>query len=111
MLDEKRGIYVKQYYNNHWKLIELELYHYNHTPKYKFEKPKNLKLMLKYAKLLSQEFAFVRVDLYELDNQVFLGELTFTPLNSFKNWKNEKTGIRIGNLIDIKKIKKYLFNK
>ena len=51
-------------------------------------------VMLKYAKLLSQEFAFVRVDLYEINNQVFLGELTFTPMNSFKNWKNKNTSIR-----------------
>ncbi len=35
--------------------------------------------MILIAKILSQDFPFVRVDLYEVENQVFFGELTFYP--------------------------------
>jgi hypothetical protein len=53
-------------------------------PNYKIKKPKKLKLMLKYAKLLSKEFVFIRVDLYDYNNTIYLGELTFAPNNCFK---------------------------
>ena len=36
-----------------------------------------------YARKLSKDFKFVRVDLYELENEIGLGELAFIPMNSF----------------------------
>ena len=110
-LDFNKGIYIRNYYNLDWIFIELEKYQNNTTLNYKIDKPKKLKLMLKYARLLSQEFVFARVDLYETNNRVYLGELTFTPCNSFKMWKDNSTRIRLGNLVDIKRIKEYLLNK
>ena len=80
-------------------------------PNYKIKKPKKLKLMLKYAKLLSKEFVFIRVDLYDYKNTIYLGELTFTPNNGFKKWKSKTDNMKIAKLIDITKIKPYLFNK
>ena len=60
--------------------------------------------------MLSQEFVFVRVDLYEVNGLIFLGELTFTPVNGFKKWKNINHNKEIAQLIDINKIKDYLYN-
>lgn len=45
----------------------------------KVPKPENLDEMLYIAKLLSQDFKFVRVDLYNLHGKVLFGELTFSP--------------------------------
>ena len=42
-------------------------------------KPKNLKEMIEIAKTLSEDFDFVRVDLYNIDGKIYFGELTFTP--------------------------------
>ena len=42
-------------------------------------KPEHFEEMVEMAKRLSEDFKFVRVDLYEKDEQVFFGELTFTP--------------------------------
>ena len=70
-------IKIKSYYSISWKKLELEK-QYLHNFKelyYDVEKPKYLKLMLRYAKMLSREFVFVRVDLYEINNKVYLGEL------------------------------------
>ena len=66
--------------------------------------------MIKYAKKLSSEFVFVRVDFYEFNETVFLGELTFTPSNANFRLKNMEQRIYLGNLIDITKIKKGFFN-
>lgn len=43
------------------------------------EKPKRLDEMWEVAKELSKDFGFVRVDLYEYRDQVYISELTFFP--------------------------------
>lgn len=53
------------------------------TPKFKhtesIERPKNLNEMIAIAKKISQEFDFVRVDLYDTGKKIYFGELTFSP--------------------------------
>ena len=44
-----------------------------------FPKPNNFDKMKKMARDLSKDFDFVRVDLYEYQNEVKFGEMTFTP--------------------------------
>lgn len=43
----------------------------------KLEKPKNFDKMVEYARILSKDFPHVRVDFYNIDGQIFFGELTF----------------------------------
>lgn len=45
----------------------------------KIQKPENYQKMLEIARVLSEDFPFVRVDLYEVQGKVYFGELTFTP--------------------------------
>ena len=59
-------------------------------PIYKFNKPKYFQLMKDYSIKLSKNFKFVRIDLYELENEIRLGELTFIPMNSFFFVKTKK---------------------
>jgi len=42
-------------------------------------RPEHFMQMAGIAKKLSEDFKFVRVDLYELNHKVYFGELTFTP--------------------------------
>ena len=42
-------------------------------------RPQSYDSMLWIAERLGQEFRFVRVDLYDVDGEVYVGELTFTP--------------------------------
>ena len=44
-----------------------------------YQKPRHFQEMVNYANLLSNRFKFVRVDFYEINNQVYFGELTFYP--------------------------------
>ena len=39
--------------------------------------PKNAEKMFEIARLLSKDFKFVRVDLYDVDGKIYFGELTF----------------------------------
>jgi hypothetical protein len=47
-------------------------------------KPKNYEEMLFVASKLFEGFDFVRVDLYNIDGQIYSGELTFTPAGALK---------------------------
>lgn len=42
-------------------------------------KPQNFEHMKRMAEVLSADFEYVRVDMYEVDGKVLFGELTFTP--------------------------------
>ena len=70
------------------------------------DKPKNLDKMIKIASKLSQGFPFVRVDLYEIEDKVYFGELTFTPAAGLIYYYNEDALVHLGSFIDIEKIKK-----
>ncbi len=91
--------------------IESGLNGYIRDPNVIIEKPKNLNLMVDYSTKLSKDFAFVRVDFYEINNVVFLSELTFTPSNALMTFKNREQSLYLGSLIDLSKIKSSLFNK
>ena len=92
------------YYNN-WTLSNIELEENNYIVSDMFKKPINLEKMIKYAKLLSSEFCYCRVDFYEVNETLYLGEITFTPFNSLVKYKRKETEVYLGNLIDISKIK------
>ena len=58
--------------------------------------------MVEIAKILSEDFDFVRVDLYEYKDQVYFSELTFSPFGGIMYGYND-FGIReIGKLISQK---------
>ena len=80
--------------------------HFVRRPDVIFEKPKNLELMIKYARKLSSDFSFVRVDFYDLNDIVYLGEMTFSPSNMMFNCKDKNQSLYLGNLLDITKVEK-----
>lgn len=63
------------------------------------EKPKNFDLMVEYSRKLSGDFKFVRVDFYEVDNKVYLGELTFTPGAGFFKYRNQEDNRTVGRML------------
>ena len=93
----------RNFYDMNWNFINIHCLSEPH-PTYQYKKPKFFNLMKEYAKKLSSEFIFVRVDFYELENEVRLGELTFAPMNSFFKCKNITDEILLGQ--DIKIINK-----
>ena len=57
--------------------------------------------MKKYATKLSRPFKFVRVDFYEYNDEVRLGEMTFLPMNSQFICKDQEHNIELGKYIRI----------
>lgn len=64
-------------------------------------KPKNYDKMIKCAEVLSKEFPFVRVDFYEIDNRIYLGEMTFYPAGGLKTFTPVEFDYYFGSKIEL----------
>ena len=69
--------------------------------KFSIERPSNYGLMLSIADKLSAGFPFVRVDLYEIEQRVYFGEMTFFPASGFGEFSPECWDENLGRLINI----------
>lgn len=80
--------------DKNWDWLPYTLPEY--MPKAKPQKPEHLQEMLELAEKLSEDFDFVRVDLYDFQGKVYFGELTFSPwggvMNSYTNEALELLG-------------------
>ena len=63
-------------------------------------KPDNYKKMIKISEKISNIFEFCRVDLYSINNKIYLGELTFVPNAADENNKlnPKKYDLQVGKL-------------
>lgn len=84
----------------HWNRINNYL-----TPKYRnnlyVPKPFNLNDILRYAEILSKPFPIVRVDFYEVNGKVYIGELTFTSNMGRMDYFTDEALLKMGNLVNL----------
>lgn len=73
----------------------------------KYTKPKGFEKMIEYAKKLSAVFEFVRVDFYEVNGKIYLGELTFTPGNGLFKYKKPGAAEQVGAMLNLDEKKNY----
>jgi len=60
------------------------------------EKPKNFDRMIEIAKILAKDFPHVRVDLYNINGQIYFGELTFYNGSGYKIYIPEDFDYTVG---------------
>ncbi len=65
------------------------------------DKPKNLSEMIEISEKLSKDKIFVRVDLYNINGQIYFGEITFYPTSGFGSFSPEEWNLRLGKLIEL----------
>lgn len=70
------------------------------------QKPKSWELMQELARLLSVGFPHVRVDFYDIDGKVYLGELTFFTGGGMRPFYPHAWDCTFGSWIDIEAVKK-----
>lgn len=65
----------RAFYDLDWNRLPFTILH----PKYdgEIKKPEKLKEMIEVARTLAKDFIHIRVDLYNIDEEIFFGELTF----------------------------------
>ena len=70
-----------------------------------YSQPYNFKEMLRIARKLSEEFEYVRVDLYNVDGKIYVGELTFCESSGFGKFTDETWDYKFGSYWKQKKLK------
>lgn len=68
-------------------------------------KPQRLNDMFSYADRLSAPFPFVRTDLYCIKDQIFFGELTFTPAAALDFARLPEADVMFRNLLKLPKLR------
>lgn len=68
-------------------------------------KPKNYEKMLDIAELFAKEFPHVRVDFYNIDGNIFFGELTFYNSSGYVLFEPDKFDFELGAQFDLSLIK------
>lgn len=86
----------RSFYNVDW---ELQNFSMGYIPSTKIPKPENLSEMIKLAEKLSEDFDFIRVDLYSLPVGIRFGELTFTPGGGHEFFSSRKVDEEWGKLV------------
>lgn len=91
--------------------LKLNLYDLNWNPiheicgKHKNDKeiakPAGLEEMIEISRILSPDFDFVRVDLYQIAGKIYFGELTFTPDGGVLSYYTEKFDTDMGKLLTV----------
>lgn len=89
--------HVRRYYDIDWNPQ-------NFTMRYplaerEIPRPANLEKMLEIARVLALDFAFVRVDLYSVNGDVYFGELTFHPESGTAPLSDYATDLALGGLL------------
>ena len=83
------------FYDRDWKLLPFER-HYPNSKK-KISKPALYEKMIEISEILAKDFDFVRVDLYEVNNKIFFGELTFCPGSGLEEFTPEEWDYKLGS--------------
>lgn len=65
------------------------------------QKPKKYDKMLEIVKILSKNIAFVRVDLYEINDKIYFSEFTFTPCGGLMKFIPLKYDRIVGDMLNI----------
>ena len=73
------------------------------SSKAKIEKPVNFDKMIEFAAKLSKGTIFLRVDFYEINKKLYVGELTFYPGAGIEEFEPEEWDYKIGELIELPK--------
>ena len=87
--DHKRNIYDTEWNNLHVSsdcpCCDVEI-----------PKPNNLAEMLEVARILSEDFPAVRVDLYSIQGKIYFGELTFFPWSGYVCFEPDEFDFELG---------------
>jgi hypothetical protein len=89
------------YYDMDFNFMNISRTDVRSNPTELDKKPEHFEQMKEYAKKLSEDFHFVRVDFYEVDGVVYLGELTFTPATGFIKWTDPNIDRMFGDMIKL----------
>lgn len=93
------------YFDRDWRLAPLSKDSIDAPKGFSLPRPKHLEEIFHYAEVLSQPFPFVRVDFFDTPEQLYFGELTFTPGGGLDFERLPETQIILGDLLHLDTVK------
>ena len=96
IVDKDRYIdHKRNFYTTDWERKYVTTDHEQFEDSY--PKPENLDKMLEIAKVLSKDFPFVRVDLYNVEGKIYFGELTYYPWTGYVQFTPDEFDFELGD--------------
>lgn len=92
------------YYSLSWQLLPFGEAVCPPAPNRTIEKPQNFDLMIELAAKLAADFPFVRVDFYNIEGEIYLGEMTLFPAAGFGHFIPKEADLEIGHLLDLSSV-------
>lgn len=89
------------YFDLSWNPLTFNKVDENSQSQNRIQKPKNLAKMIEIAKIFSKDFYFARIDLYNVDGQIYFGEITFYPASGFDQDLTESTDYMLGSKLKL----------
>lgn len=100
-LDRDMGDTKFYFFSSEWKLLRLNQRGVDAPENFTLPRPKNVEKMFEVAKRLCGSVPFLRVDLYNVDGQIFFGELTFYPASGLDGNYLDTTEKLFGDYINL----------
>jgi len=94
----KEGLHITILDRN-WNVLPVR--RPSHPPKESVPKPLNYSKMVEFAEKFSKEKSFLRVDFYEINQQLYFGELTFYPSSGFERFEPEEWDRKFGDMLTL----------
>lgn len=89
-IDYNRQVYHQaNYYDPQCKLQLYGETAYPFNPNADMHIPENIEEMIELAEKLAEGIPFVRIDLYNVDGQIYFGEFTFYPAGGMSHWDGD----------------------
>lgn len=96
-----KNIY-ENFYDMDFKPVQIDHGFPRHYPE--FQKPSQFELMKELAVKLSQNIPFVRVDFFQVGDQVYFGEFTFYDWGGLRPFSDYSTDLLLGDLIKLPRL-------
>ncbi|MCM2973465.1 ATP-grasp fold amidoligase family protein [Larsenimonas suaedae] len=90
--------YKVDFFDLDWKPVQVRSEHLNSN--IDLEKPRTLDEAISHAKALAAGFSYVRVDFYLIGDDIYFGEMTFTPMAGLMKFRSRQIDEEWGALFN-----------
>jgi hypothetical protein len=90
----------QNFYDRDWNLMPLEEGSFPNSSE-AMDPPYNYEKMIEIAETLAEDIPFVRVDLYEIDREIYFGEMTFFPNKGQNTFEPEEYNNILGSWLKL----------